>query len=127
VSTGIAMDSFPGPLGQVVINLINNAYHHAFEGRSAGTLTIRAEVRAKTVELAFADDGVGMCSDTLLHMFEPFFSTKIGRGGTGLGMSIVDGIVRKTLGGTMQVRSVVAEGTTFEITLPLVAPVQQVV
>ena len=121
---GIVMDSYPGPLGQVVINLINNAYMHAFEGREAGVLTVSAMAGDSAVEIRFADNGTGISNDVMLHLFEPFFSTKIGRGGTGLGMSIVDSIVRKTLGGAMRVDSVVGEGATFTVTLPLSAPGQ---
>jgi PAS domain S-box-containing protein len=122
IEAGIIMDSLPGPLGQVVINLINNAYMHAFEGRLDGVLAITASVQGEQVTLQFADNGVGIPQGVLLHLFEPFFSTKIGRGGTGLGMSIVDSIVRKVLGGAMQVQSVVGQGTTLEIRLPRVAP-----
>jgi signal transduction histidine kinase len=121
IEAGIIMDSLPGPLGQVVINLINNAYMHAFEGRLDGVLAITASVQGEQVTLQFADNGVGIPQGVLLHLFEPFFSTKIGRGGTGLGMSIVDSIVRKVLGGAMQVQSVVGQGTTLEIRLPRVA------
>lgn len=124
VPPGIAMDSFPGPLGQVVINLVNNAYLHAFEGRDQGVLTIRASpdpVR-KQVVLVFADDGMGMSEDTLAQLFHPFFSTKSGQGGTGLGMMIVADLVRKTLGGAIDVHSKVGEGTRITLTLPLTAP-----
>ena len=102
--------------------LINNAYFHAFEGRSDGVLVISAQVLDRQVNLRFADNGVGIPQHVLLHLFEPFFSTKIGHGGTGLGMSIVDSIVRKALGGSMHVRSVLGQGTTIDIHLPLVAP-----
>lgn len=114
----------PGPLGQVVINLINNAYMHAFEGRTDGVLTISATTQDRQVQLHISDNGTGMEQSVLLHLFEPFFSTKIGHGGTGLGMSIVDSIVRKVLGGAVHVRSVVGNGTTFDIHLPRVAPIE---
>ncbi len=123
IPEGIVMDSLPGPMGQVIINLINNAYHHAFEGRNNGLLTISARVHAANVHLQVSDNGAGMAADVLLNLFEPFFSTKIGQGGTGLGMSIVDSIVRKTLGGSIAVRSVVGEGTSYDMVLPLKAPV----
>jgi signal transduction histidine kinase len=122
MSAGITMDSLPGPLGQVVINLINNAYMHAFEGRDAGVLTIGAQDEGDSVTLRFADNGVGIAPEVLASLFEPFFSTKIGHGGTGLGMSIVEGIVRKTLGGNMTVQSVVGQGTSFEVRIPKQAP-----
>lgn len=117
------MDSLPGPLGQFVINLINNAYSHAFAGRDDGVLTLAATVHGSNVHIRVTDDGAGMSQDVLLHLFEPFFSTKIGDGGTGLGMSIVDTIVRKTLVGSISVRSVVGQGTTYDIVLPMKAPV----
>lgn len=127
VPPGIAMDSFPGPLGQVVINLVNNAYLHAFDGREHGVLTIRAtpDPVRKQVELVFADDGVGMSEETLAQLFHPFFSTKPGQGGTGLGMMIVADLVRKTLGGSLDVQSTLGEGTRITLTLPLTAPQSQ--
>lgn len=122
IPAGIALDSYPGPLGQIVINLVNNAYMHAFEGREKGLLTISAKVDGDNVKLQFADNGVGMTHETLTHLFQPFFSTKIGAGGTGLGMNIVEGIVRKTLGGSLHVESEPNHGTRFDITIPLRAP-----
>jgi signal transduction histidine kinase len=122
VPEGISMDSLPGPLGQVVINLINNAYMHAFEGRSEGLLTISAQATDDFVTLRFIDNGVGIAPEVLPNLFEPFFSTKIGDGGTGLGMSIVESIVRKSLGGSMTVQSTLGAGTTFEVRLPKRAP-----
>ena len=118
----IAMDSFPGPLGQVVINLINNAYLHAFDGMAQGEFTIHARAEAATVTLTFRDNGKGIAPDILERMFEPFFSTKIGRGGTGLGMSIVENLVTKTLGGQLKLHSELGVGTTVVVTLPLLAP-----
>lgn len=122
IAPGIVMDSYPGPLGQVVINLINNAYLHAFENRTDGVLTISAERQDASVALRFVDNGVGMSPGVLQHLLEPFFSTKVGKGGTGLGMSIVDSLVRKSLGGTLQMQSTLGVGSTFVLLLPLVAP-----
>ncbi len=122
VPDGIVMDSLPGPIGQVAINLINNAYLHAFEGRSDGLLEIGAVRDAQQVTLSFVDNGAGMSPEQLEHLFEPFFSTKIGRGGTGLGMAIVDNLVTKSLAGRISVHSNQGQGTRFEITLPLELP-----
>jgi signal transduction histidine kinase len=122
IPSGIEMDSQPGPLGQIVINLVNNAYLHAFEGRANGVLTIKARTNGARVELTFADNGLGMESDHLAKLFELFFSTKIGRGGTGLGMAIVQNLVRKTLGGSITAESTLGQGTSFHINLPLVLP-----
>lgn len=124
IPSGIEMDSQPGALGQVIINVVNNAYLHAFEGRTDGVLTICAaqNVQADRVQLALADNGIGMSAEAQERLFQPFFSTKLGRGGTGLGMTIVSDLVRKTLGGTLLVESVVGEGTTVRLDLPLAAP-----
>lgn len=120
IPSGIVMDSQPGPLGQIVINLINNAYLHAFEGRTDGVLNIRAETVGDNVFITVTDNGVGIPEENLAKLFQPFFSTKIGKGGTGLGMAIVENLVKKTLGGDLAVSSKVGEGTRFEITLPRV-------
>ena len=125
IPTGIVMDSQPGRIGQIVINLVNNAYMHAFEDRTDGVLTIAAEQIGDEVMLRFADNGVGIPEENLKSIFAPFFSTKINRGGTGLGMTIVGNLVRKSLGGSIEVRSTVGVGTTFEIRLPRVAATEE--
>lgn len=122
VPADIWIDSFPGALGQVLINLINNAYLHAFEGRQGGSVRIVASAADGLVYLRVADDGVGMSPQRQFQLFQPFFSTKIGKGGTGLGMTIVENLVKKTLGGTLFVESTEGMGSTFHIRLPQVAP-----
>ena len=114
----IVMHSQPGAIGQVAINLINNAYLHAFENKTQGVLTIDAELNHSQVILRFADNGVGIPPEHLEKLFKAFFSTKIGQGGTGLGMAIVENLVTQSLGGSIQVHTQVGAGTTFEITLP---------
>ena len=122
IPPGIAMDSQPGALGQILINLVNNAYLHAFEGRSQGELRLSAQAQGDTVAITVADNGVGMPQERMDKMFQPFFSTKIGQGGTGLGMAIVQNLVTKSLGGHITVQSTVGEGTQFHIVLPRRAP-----
>ncbi|AZP14314.1 PAS domain-containing sensor histidine kinase [Undibacterium parvum] len=119
---GIRMHSLPGALGQVTINLINNAYLHAFEGRENGALRISAKLVEQEVHLFFIDDGVGIPEENLKQLFQPFFTTKTGKGGTGLGMGIVENLVNKTLNGTISVSSEVGVGSCFEVHLPLNAP-----
>lgn len=122
IAADLVMNSQPGSLGQVVINLVNNAYLHAFEGRTDGVLTISAQCGNDQVVLRVADNGVGMHPEQLEKMFEPFFSTKIGRGGTGLGMAIVHNLVTKTLRGSVTVASTPGAGTCFTIQIPRVLP-----
>ncbi|OYU46376.1 MAG: hypothetical protein CFE44_02390 [Burkholderiales bacterium PBB4] len=118
VPSHIVMHSQPGAIGQVTINLINNAYLHAFENKAQGLLTIDAELNDGEVTLRFADNGAGIASEHLDELFKAFFSTKIGQGGTGLGMAIVENLVTQSLGGSIQVHTQVGIGTTFEISLP---------
>jgi len=118
IPAGIALDSRPGPLGQVVINLINNAYLHAFEQRNDGVLTISATEAQDSVTLYFTDNGIGIPPEHLDKLFQPFFSTKIGKGGTGLGMAIVHNLVTKALGGSVTVKSSPGQGAEFQVELP---------
>lgn len=123
LQNGVWMDSFPGAVGQVVINLVNNAFLHAFESSTSGS--VRVELRGvdeHRVQLVVADDGQGMAPEVLDRLFDPFFSTKIGRGGTGLGVTIVDDLVRQTLGGDLAVHSAPGAGSRFSMVLPRVAP-----
>ncbi|MBC7916245.1 MAG: PAS domain-containing protein [Rhodoferax sp.] len=122
IADGIAMDSLPGPMGQIIINLINNAYLHAFEGMAQGELVLSARADGDWVTLEVRDNGRGIPPENLKKLFEPFFSTKIGKGGTGLGMAIVKNLVTKSLGGSIEVVSVVGQGATFTIRLPRVLP-----
>lgn len=123
VADGIAMDSYPGPLGQVITNLFSNALLHAFEGRAEGTITIKARGYADgSVALYFSDDGSGIAAGDQPRIFDPFYTTKSGEGGSGLGLSIVYNIVTGVLGGSISVESRAGAGTTFTLTMPQVAP-----
>jgi signal transduction histidine kinase len=123
IPDGIAMDSYPGPLGQVITNLFSNALLHAFEGRAEGYIAIKARAYAdNSVALYFSDDGVGVPPAYLGRLFDPFFTTKSGEGGSGLGLNIAYNIVTGILGGQITVDSRLGEGTTFTITMPRTAP-----
>ena len=122
VPHAIWLESYPGALGQVIINLINNAYLHAFESTLQGTVRIEARSDDERVRICVSDNGSGMTDEHMAQLFQPFFSTKIGRGGTGLGMTIVENLVNKTLGGTLQVESTLGVGTTFSFNIPLIGP-----
>ena len=116
---GIRMNSFPGALSQVMTNLIVNSLLHAFEGRKAGTIGIRAEVDGEDVVLMVSDDGIGMAAADLNRFFDPFFTTKRSSGGTGLGAHIVFNLVTGVLGGSIQVVSAPGTGLHVQMRLPL--------
>jgi signal transduction histidine kinase len=116
----ITLDSYPGPFGQVITNLFNNALLHGFEESSEGEIQIRFSQTGNNVILFFTDNGKGIPESDLKKLFDPFFTTKLGKGGSGLGLNIVQNIVTSLMGGEIQVDNRV--GTTFELTLPLIAP-----
>ncbi len=127
IPPGLELDAYPGPLGQVLSNLINNALLHAFENSAReGLMSIRARASDPGwLELEFADDGQGIAPELQHRVFEPFFTTKLGRGGTGLGLSISYNIVEQLFGGRMRVHSSPGRGTRFMLDLPRQAPQRQ--
>jgi len=106
----------PTEFQQVFLNLINNALD-AME-KKGGTLTISSRRKDDRVVVSVSDNGPGIPKEYLARIFDPFFTTKPVGKGTGLGLSICFGIVKK-IGGEIDVRSVLDEGTTFEVKLPI--------
>ena len=123
---GVVMDSYPGPFGQVLTNLFLNAVNHAFADGREGTITIVGRTSgADQVHVVFRDDGVGMSEAVQRKAFDPFFTTRRGEGGTGLGLHIVYNLVTRRLGGRIVLSSVPDGGTTFRISMPRVAPAEE--
>ncbi len=123
VPQGMVCDSFPGPAGQVLTNLLQNAVTHAFSEGSGGQIDIRARQHEHLVVLTVSDNGKGMSSHTLKHAFDPFFTTRMGQGGSGLGLSVSHRIATTMLGGSLSVTSVEGQGSCFTFSFPRKAPV----
>ena len=100
---------------QVLINLVMNSLHAMPEG---GRLGLSLDRENRHVRLGVSDTGHGMPEEIRSKVFEPFFTTKDFGKGTGLGLTVVKGIIEEH-GGTIAVESVVDKGTTFWIRLPL--------
>ncbi|MHB1373358.1 MAG: ATP-binding protein [Thauera sp.] len=123
VPDDIELDSYPGPLGQTLTNMINNALLHAFEDRDHGRILISARKAADgMIELDVSDDGKGIAAADLKRIFEPFFTTRMGSGGTGLGLHIAYNAVQNVLGGTIEAQSTPGAGSRFAMRLPARAP-----
>ncbi|HQP29602.1 MAG TPA: ATP-binding protein [Syntrophales bacterium] len=104
-------------LGQVLINIINNALQALPEGRGTLTLSTARDSKTESIVVTCRDTGVGIPPQTLKDIFKPFFTTKEVGKGTGLGLYISHEIVHKH-GGEIRVSSEVGKGATFTINLP---------
>ncbi|MEE4242983.1 MAG: ATP-binding protein [Desulfopila sp.] len=107
-----------GKLQQIFLNIVNNAFAAMDVG---GKLDIKVSYDSQErILVKVRDNGYGISQEDIGKIFEPFFSTKKGSGGTGLGLSVTYGLVQE-IGGKIGVESVVGEGTTFTVALPLTA------
>lgn len=117
------LDSYPGALTQALMIVINNAVTHAFENRDSGNILIDAVIKTEQlVEITVADDGVGLDSEALKRIYEPFYTTKLGKGGSGLGLHIFYNLVTATLGGKTEAESSLGKGLLIRMVLPVSAP-----
>ena len=110
----------PGEIEQVFTNLMLNATD-AMEGTGKVTIISRSEPETKKVLLEFSDTGPGIPLEIRGKIFEPFFTTKPVGVGTGLGLSVVYGVIQRH-GGSIEIGSTPGTGATFIIRLPLESP-----
>lgn len=116
-------DTYGGALVQVITNIVTNTISHAFKDREPGTLSIAIfQRKAGEVQLSFEDNGRGIPEIDLLHVFEPFFTTGRGQGGTGLGLHILHNLVVDKLKGHVSCTSKLGQGARFDIYLPVEQP-----
>lgn len=126
IPQGIKLNSFPGPLEQVIMNMVNNSLRHAFSDEDFGIMRMSAELSSPDeVRISFSDNGKGIPAQHIQRIFDPFFTTKLGQGGSGLGLSIAYNIVTAMLGGRLEVHSELGKGAEFIIEIPLTAPIEQ--
>jgi two-component system NtrC family sensor kinase len=111
--------SDPAHLRQMFVNLLKNAFD-AVEKNGRVTIGTR-KAGGNTVSITVADSGCGISKEHIDKVFDPFFTTKPPGKGTGLGLSICYGIAT-ILGGSISVESIVNQGATFTVTLPLKPP-----
>lgn len=119
----LLIDSYPDQLGQALEILVNNALLHGMLPGRPGRISITAlPLPGDLIRLEVADDGRGMTADVLPRVFEPFFSTRFGQGGNGLGLAICHSLVEQVLGGHIQAHSIAGQGSRFVLDMPRVAP-----
>lgn len=110
----------PGPLNQIIINLIMNSLIHGFSEKERGLISIRVTHRSNTCYIHFADNGSGIEEKIKQKIFDPFVTTKRGEGGSGLGMHLVYNLVTQALSGRIEVTSELGNGAVFDIQFPAV-------
>ncbi|TWB24452.1 PAS domain-containing protein [Nitrospirillum amazonense] len=118
----IIVRAVPAQLWQVVSNLVLNAVMHAFPDQEGGTVRVTLARSGPRAILEVRDDGIGMTAEVRHRCFEPFYTTKRGQGGSGLGLSIAHTLVTSGLNGRITVDSAPGAGTTFRIEMPLILP-----
>ncbi|MCG8567108.1 MAG: response regulator [Desulfobacterales bacterium] len=114
----LEVTSYPGALSRILSNLILNSLIHGFDGRDQGEIQLRVRPREKGLCLVYTDNGWGLDREQQEKIFHPFYTTRRGKGGTGLGMSIVFNLVTQTLKGTIHLDSEPGNGVRITLSLP---------
>ncbi|MDD2465817.1 MAG: ATP-binding protein [Desulfobulbus sp.] len=121
------VSSLADELGQVFLNILVNAVHaieakiNASGEKEKGVISIATRQIGEMVEIRISDSGTGIPKKIISRIFDPFFTTKTVGKGTGQGLAIAHDVVSKKHAGTLTVESVLGEGTTFVIQMPIEA------
>ncbi|MBN2617331.1 MAG: HAMP domain-containing histidine kinase [Spirochaetales bacterium] len=116
--SNIKLITYPIIIYQTVTNLINNSFLHGFEGKEKGIINIKLENIGNDVIIKIMDDGNGISFENQPKLFTPFFTTKKGHGGTGLGLNIIKELIEQRLNGIINFNSTPEKGAEFIITIP---------
>jgi len=108
-----------GAVSQILSNLIFNSVRHGFVETGQGKILIECYQKKQSVVMKYADDGLGMDEDALKQLFDPFYTTKRGEGGSGLGSHLVYNLVTSSLKGKLTVQSKPDKGLAYLIKFPL--------
>ncbi|WP_170246345.1 sensor histidine kinase [Colwellia hornerae] len=114
----LVIKSKPGPINQIIINLIQNSINHGFDDRDHGEITIKISITSDMLTIDYQDDGRGIEPSIINKVFEPFTTTKRGSGGSGLGLHLVYNLVTQALGGKISFSSEIEKGVNFKIIIP---------
>ncbi|QMV17041.1 sensor histidine kinase [Vibrio spartinae] len=124
----LMMNSFPGGLTQVIANLIMNSIRHAFDNENtpvAPQIMIRFHAEGESIVFEYLDNGIGIPESLHQKIFEPFYTTQRGHGGSGLGLSLVFNLVTQQLQGTLQFSSTPGQGLHYWLKLPKQLNIQE--
>ncbi|MFL0798285.1 MAG: GAF domain-containing sensor histidine kinase [Cellvibrionaceae bacterium] len=115
----LKLHGYAGAFSQVFTNLIVNSLIHGFENTNNGTIEITSKQRNDGLcQITYKDDGHGVSLDNIKNIFDPFYTTKRGQGGTGLGLHLVYNLVTHKMQGTIKAERL-NPGLCFQLTIPL--------
>jgi signal transduction histidine kinase len=108
-----------GAISQILSNLILNSVNHGFEEGAKGDILIEAYEKKGSMIIRYRDNGIGIDNEALKLLFEPFYTTKRGEGGSGLGTHLVYNLVTSSLKGKITVKSQLGKGLAYLIKFPI--------
>jgi len=111
----IKIHSHAGAISQIFTNLIINSIVHGFDSVESGKITITVTFKDERLHIQYQDSGQGISDEQLPKLFDPFYTTKAGQGGTGLGTHIIYNLVTDTLNGTIKASNPDGAGLTYDI------------
>ena len=108
----------PGAIAQIFTNMIMNSVIHGFESKPMGTIDIHVSEKDDNIHIDYKDDGKGLSEEDLQKHFDAFFTTRRGKGGSGLGTHIMYNLVTQTLNGQIEAFSEPDSGLQYKISFP---------
>jgi signal transduction histidine kinase len=118
--SGLSIRSYPGALSQIVTNFVMNAIIHGYQKGDSGKISlVVSSCDPEGVCICFSDDGKGISPENIGRVWDPFFTTNRGGGGSGLGLHIVYNLVTQQLCGNIEIESSLGKGTAIRLFLPM--------
>ncbi|QLI80892.1 GAF domain-containing protein [Chitinibacter fontanus] len=121
----LELDSFPGPLEQILTHLIQNAVFHGFAQRRAGVIEISAYAQGDEIIVECHDNGIGIAPEQLQRVLEPFYTRALHNEHSGLGLYIANNLLSEVLAGKLEIESALGQYTKVKLRIPRIAPESQ--
>jgi signal transduction histidine kinase len=115
----LIVETIPGAISQILNNMINNSIIHGLNNIEKGYMKITVIKEVNSFIICYQDNGKGLSADQVKMLFEPFYTTKRGSGGSGLGTHVIYNLVTSTLNGKIAVQSEPNKGLRYDISIPL--------
>ena len=119
MDSDLSIESSPGLYSQIITILVMNSLTHGFEDQAEGEIVITAKKMKYTLLFEYKDNGSGLDKTGLKKLFDPFYTTKRGLGGSGLGTHILYNLVKRGLSGTIEADSSPGQGLQYSISIPV--------